>query len=129
MQMNRLNMINVSSVNGLLLIILLLIDATKCQLDGWKPIVGSSSYTRLTQHTPTINIENGDSSGENSVTFHNAQLIGSAGGGASDSILNVGDGGTVIDTSDTEGRFLGDTSSDYGSGKVFNSLYTTGGVS
>lgn len=105
-------------------LILCFVSAARCQVDGWKPIVGTTSYSRLTQHLPsaTINVENGDSIGENSVTFHGAA-------GAEDPILSVG-GGPVVDGG-TEGRFLGDISSDYGgsSAKAYNGLYSSGGVS
>lgn len=111
--------------------ILCFASVARGQVDGWKPIVGTTSYSRLTQHLPsaTINVENGDSIGENSVTFHGSHLVGGAAGGE-DPILSVG-GGSVIDAAGTEGRFLGDISSDYvgSSSKVFNGLYSTGGVS
>lgn len=111
-------------------LILCFASATKSQVDGWKPIVGTTSYSRLTQHLPStmINVENGDSIGDNSVTYHGSHLIGTA-VGADDPILSAGSG-PAIDAG-TEGRFLGDISSDYvgSSSKVFNGLYSTGAVS
>lgn len=111
-------------------LILCFASATRSQVDGWKPIVGTTSYSRLTQHLPStsINIENGDLIGDNSVTYHGSHLIGSA-VGAENPILSVGSG-PAIDAG-TEGRFLGDISSDYdgSSSKVFNGIYSTGAVS
>lgn len=118
------------SLGACAVLILCFVSAAKSQVDGWKPIVGTSTYSRVTQHLPsaTINVENGEAIGENSVTYHGSHLVGST-AGAEDPILSVG-GSSVIDTGN-EGRFLGDISSDYGgsSSKVFNGLYSTGEVS
>lgn len=118
------------SLGSSTVLILCFASAARSQVDGWKPIVGTTSYSRLTQHLPsaTINVENGDSIGENSVTFHGSHLMGAT-DGAEDSILSVG--GSSVDDAGTEGRFFGDISSDYSgsSSKVFNELYSTGGVS
>lgn len=120
-----------SSLAGGAVLFLCFANAARGQVDGWKPIVGTASYSRLTQQLPsaTINVENGDSIGENSVTFHGSHLIG-ASGGVEDPILSVGSG-SVVSADGTEGRFLGDISSDYFSSgsKVFNGLYSNGGVS
>lgn len=112
-------------VNGVVLV--LCFASVTCQIDGWKPILGSTSYSHLTQQlpSPAINVENGDSIGENSVTFHGTHLIGA--NAVEDPIQSAG--GSISDAG-TEGRILGDISSDYGSSsKVFNGLYSTGGVS
>lgn len=120
-----------SSLAGGAVLLLCFANAARAQVDGWKPIVGTASYSRLTQHLPsaTINVENGDSIAENSVTFHGSHLVGAA-GGVEDPILSVASG-SVVNSAGTEGRFLGDISSDYvgSSSKGFNGLYSSGGVS
>lgn len=122
---------HLSSFAGGAVLLFCLANAASGQVDGWKPIVGTASYSRLTQHLPsaTINVENGDSIGENSVTFHGSHLVG-ASGGIEDPILSVSSG-SVGNAAGTEGRFLGEISSDYvgSSSKGFSGLYSTGGVS